>query len=108
MSGTVIPAGTVSLTAVTNLAFSSSTCTLVAGSCTVTVTSADNGTFTVAAMYSGSSYHSASSGSSPLLTVKNVAPTVTIAAPASAIYAVNAPVTFTGSFTDPGILDTHT
>jgi PKD domain len=109
MSGTFIPAGTVSLTAVTNLAFSSSSCTLVAGSCQVTVTPADNGTFTVTAMYSGSSYHSASSGSSTLLTVKNVAPTVTITAPASgAIYAINAPVTFTGSFTDPGILDTHT
>lgn len=43
------------------------------------------------------------------LSVNNVAPAVTITAPPSgSIYAVNTPVTFTGTFSDPGTLDTHT
>ncbi len=43
------------------------------------------------------------------VTVNNVAPTVTITGPAAgSIYAVNTPVTFTGTYTDPGTDDTHT
>ena len=41
--------------------------------------------------------------------VNNVAPTVTVTGPTSgSIYPVGTPVTFAGTFTDPGILDTHT
>src|SRR5438105_6412208 len=44
-----------------------------------------------------------------VVTVTNVAPTVTITGPPSgSIYAVNTPVTFNGSFTHPGTSDTHT
>src|SRR5262249_30871069 len=42
-------------------------------------------------------------------TITNVAPVVTITGPSSgAVYAVGAPVTFTGTFTDAGTADTHT
>ena len=44
-----------------------------------------------------------------MVAVNNVAPRVTISGPASgALYAVGTPVTFSGSFTDPGKADTHT
>ena len=50
-----------------------------------------------------------SSEYSATVPISNVAPSVTITAPASgALYQVGAPVTFSGAFTDPGILDTHT
>ncbi|MCJ2670448.1 MAG: right-handed parallel beta-helix repeat-containing protein [Candidatus Thermoplasmatota archaeon] len=40
--------------------------------------------------------------------VSNVAPTVTISAPASGyLTAIGTPITFSGSFTDPGTSDTH-
>jgi hypothetical protein len=43
------------------------------------------------------------------ITVNNVAPNVTITAPAAgSIYAVNTSVMFTGAFTDAGSADTHT
>jgi len=43
------------------------------------------------------------------VTVRNVAPTVTITGPSSgALYPIGTAVTFTGSFTDPGTADTHT
>src|SRR4051794_10700688 len=43
------------------------------------------------------------------LTVKNVSPAVTITGPAAgSVFPAGTPVTFTGTFTDPGALDTHT
>jgi PKD domain len=43
------------------------------------------------------------------VSVRNVAPSVTITAPPSgAVYQVGEPIWFTGTFTDPGVLDTHT
>jgi hypothetical protein len=43
------------------------------------------------------------------ITVTNVAPVVTITGPTSgAVFAKDAQVTFTGTFTDPGATDTHT
>ena len=50
----------------------------------------------------------ASAADSATVVVDNVAPIVTITGPASgSIYAVGTPVTFTGTFTDPGTKDTH-
>jgi hypothetical protein len=46
---------------------------------------------------------------SATVTVNNVPPVVSITAPgAEAIYALGMPVTFSGTFTDPGTADTHT
>jgi hypothetical protein len=47
--------------------------------------------------------------STTTITVNNVAPIVTITGPAAeSRYAIGAPVSLSGAFTDPGILDTHT
>lgn len=51
----------------------------------------------------------ATASTSFAVNVVNIAPSVTITGPASgSLYPVGTPVTFNGSFTDPGVLDTHT
>lgn len=53
--------------------------------------------------------HDACATATATVTVTNVAPTVRISAPADGtIVAVGTPVSFAGSFTDPGTLDTQT
>ncbi len=53
--------------------------------------------------------HDACATDTATVVVANVAPTVAITSPADgAIVVAGTPVTFTGTFTDPGSLDTHT
>ncbi|HEX6292918.1 MAG TPA: PKD domain-containing protein [Herpetosiphonaceae bacterium] len=53
--------------------------------------------------------YDASATGTALVTVRNANPVVTINGPASgSIFPVNTPINFAGSFTDAGILDTHT
>jgi hypothetical protein len=93
--------------------FTSMTCALAPldgdkGRCSVTVTAPDNGSRTITANYPGNTVHSASSGSA-LLSVGNVPPTVgPITATPSGPQPIGSTISFSASFTDPGILDTHT
>ncbi len=70
-----------------------------------TFTCTDDGTYRVTLTASdGTNTRSASAD----VVVNNLAPAVTITGPASgSIYAVGTPVTFTGTFIDPGTNDTH-
>jgi PKD repeat protein len=64
----------------------------------------DNGAYTVSLRVSDGVY---TDTGSTRVTVLNVAPTVFLSATAFNVD-VGAPITFTGSFIDPGVLDTHT
>jgi len=53
--------------------------------------------------------HGACASATTTITVVNVAPTARILSPADgAVFRAHSPVTLDGSFTDPGVLDTHT
>jgi hypothetical protein len=53
--------------------------------------------------------HGGCASDTTTLTIANVAPAVTVSAPADgSVFRVGAAVPLTGSFTDPGVLDTHT
>ena len=70
-----------------------------------TFTCTDDGTYRVTLR--ASEVLTQSYGSADVV-VNNLAPAVTITGPASgSIYPVGTPVTFTGTFTDPGTNDTH-
>jgi parallel beta-helix repeat protein len=67
----------------------------------------DNGVYTIELVITDDDNGGGSD--STLLTVVNIAPSVSITSPDSGgLFTVDAPVPFTGSFTDPGIDDTHT
>jgi hypothetical protein len=108
----VDPAGTVSLSATGPLTLGQTSATLTgngAGVSTgqVTVTGVDNPGGTITASFPGDAVHQSGSNSAGL-TVNNVAPTVgPITAPVSPT-AVNTAISTSASFTDPGVLDTHT
>jgi hypothetical protein len=97
-----------------SLVFGSTTCTLVAisadaAACYVSVTPADNGSYTIAANFPGSSAHVYSSGSNGLA-VTNVSPSITTVNVPTGPFALGTAVNIaaTANFTDPGVLDTHT
>jgi hypothetical protein len=117
IGGKSSPAGTVMLSSnVTSDSFtpSNNTCVLILGanntaSCSVSINALDNisgdGAHAITAGYSGDDRHLVQSGSEGLI-VKNVAPVVT-SLTSNAPINENGSVNLTGSFADPGILDTH-
>lgn len=71
-----------------------------------TITCTDDGTYT--ATLTANDGNNPPVSDSAMVTVSNVAPTVTITAPSDgALYQVNTPVNVSATFTDPGSNDTH-
>ena len=78
-----------------------------ASAAATTVTCSDDGTFTLT--LTATDAFGASASGNATLTVANVAPTVVVDSPAAgSLYQVNAPVSVSASFSDPGANDTHT
>jgi hypothetical protein len=74
--------------------------------CTGSVTGKDDFSGSITANFMGDSFHAAGSGSMSNFVVNNVAPVVTGVAADPVIYTSNANINV--SFTDAGVLDTHT
>jgi hypothetical protein len=94
--------GTVTFTPTTSGSFSSSTCTLSGGACSVTFTpnSSGLGTVTITASYGGDSDHLTSSGTFSLTVQKRTTSTTVVCSPASVV--INQASTCTVTVSDTG------